>query len=102
MHFASSAVCSARLKLILHLCSFHQILTLSPLLLQLNGLQIFNVCENNDGAAYAAKARMALTLDKVDLVEGRYPVDVKKYPHVAPTKGKEPVVDVSDDEAGLK
>lgn len=56
--------------------------------MQLNGLQVFNICENEDGPAYVEKARMALSLDKVDLVEGGYPVDAKKYPHVPPPKGK--------------
>ena len=77
--------------------SFPFVILLPVLFLQLNSLQIFNIYENDDGAAYAAKARMAMTLDKIDLVEGGYPVDVKKYPHVAPTKGKEPSVDDADD-----
>ena len=70
--------------------------------LQLNGLQIFNICENDDGPAYAAKARIALTLDKIDLIEGGYPVDVKKYPHVAPAKGKRPMVDEAEVEAEVQ
>ena len=81
----------------MHVFAFPFVILLPVLFLQLNSLQIFNICENDDGAAYAAKARMAMTLDKIDLVEGGYPVDVKKYPHVAPTKGKEPAVDDADD-----
>lgn len=45
---------------------------------------------------------MALSLDKIDLIEGGYPVDVRKYPHVPSAKGKEPVVDDAEEEAELE
>jgi hypothetical protein len=63
-------------------------------------MQIFTVCENDSTSAYTDKARLALQLDKADLIKDGYHVDETTHPHEPATqgKGKKPVVEEVEEE----